>query len=303
MRCLVFCLLAIAPLAADSFEPSIHLVLLGDVMLGRGVAEAHASGDWDSVLRSISPITRAADWAAVNLESPIGCGASGPSGPLSLTAPPAAAAALTSAGVDLVSTVNNHAQDAGPRGSCTREVLIPRGIAVLDSPAVPLDIDVRGLLLVFLALDFTGEVPPESIAILEREVHSAAESGKIVVVSLHWGMEYQSGRDSLQEQIADRLVHAGADILWGHHPHVMQELEWRGGALVLYSLGNAVFDQPEPEAARRGTLIWAEVDRRGVHSAAILPFAIDPRSGRTGAPDFSSLRISFSSVRDVLPGL
>ena len=75
------------------------------------------------------------------------------------------------------------------------------------------------------------------------------------------------------------------------------------GALVLYSLGNTVFDQQEPAPVRRGTLVWANVDRSGIRSVAVLPFVIDPRGGKTGAADISSLWFSYpqiGSARDII---
>jgi len=293
VRCLLFSLLAAAVLTAGEYQPSASIVLLGDIMLGRGVAEAHAGGDWADVLQSLQPVIRTADLALANLESPIGCDSILPSDPRSLVAPPAAAAALGSSGLDVVSTANNHALDAGPDGQrCTSDSLSPLGIDTLNSLSHPLEKRIRGLKIFLLALDFAGDAPPEAAGELERSIRRAHAAGELVVVSLHWGLEYQSGHDPLQEAIAARLVEAGADILWGHHPHVAQEMEWRKGSLILYSLGNTVFDQHEPASVRRGTLVWANLDRSGVQSIAILPFAIDPRRGKTGAPEILSLRFS-----------
>ncbi|MBN2085948.1 MAG: CapA family protein [Anaerolineales bacterium] len=299
VRCLFFSISAAAFLSAGEFQPSASIVLLGDIMLGRGVAEAHAGGDWAAVLHSLQPAIRAADLALANLESPIGCDDSLlRSDPRSLAAPPAAAAALDSSGLDVLSTANNHALDAGPEGRrCTIETLSRLGIAALNSFSTPVGKNIHGLRISFLALDLVGDSPPEAADDLERSIRRAHKAGDLVVVSLHWGLEYQSGHDLLQEQIADRLVEAGADILWGHHPHVLQEISWIDGALVLYSLGNTVFDQQEPAPARRGTLVWANVDRSGVHSVAILPFAIDPGGGKTGALEVTSLWFSYPQIR------
>ena len=296
VRCLAVSLFAAVFLSSGVYEPSASLVLLGDIMLGRGVAEAHPEGDWESVLQSLQPFTRSADLALANLESPIGCTATVASNPRLLVAPPEAVSALDSAGLDILSMVNNHAMDAGPDGKrCTVESLAALGIATLDSPYTTIEISVRGLDFAFLAIDFTREQPPGLVDDLARRIRLASEAGKIVVVSIHWGLEYQSGHDALQERIAVRLANSSADILWGHHPHVAQQIEWKNGTLVLYSLGNAVFDQWQPEAVRQGTLVWVDVDRRGVFRIGILPFSIDPDRGKTGTVDLLSLRIFPSS--------
>jgi poly-gamma-glutamate capsule biosynthesis protein CapA/YwtB (metallophosphatase superfamily) len=304
VRCLIFSIVTVVFLSAGEYQPLASLVFLGDIMLGRGVAESHAGGDWKSALQSLQPITRAADLALANLESPIGCDTNIPRDSRSLVASSEAVAALGSAGIDVLSTANNHAQDAGAEGRrCTIDALAAFGMDAVNSFSHPVEKNIRGVPIVFLALDLVGDSPPGAGVALERAVRRAKEAGKIVVISLHWGLEYQSGHDRLQEQIAARLVDAGADILWGHHPHVVQEMEWRSGALILYSLGNAVFDQQEPETVRRSALVWADVDRRGVRSMVILPFALDPRRGKTGPPDLLSVRFSFPpihSARDII---
>jgi poly-gamma-glutamate capsule biosynthesis protein CapA/YwtB (metallophosphatase superfamily) len=111
-------------------------------------------------------------------------------------------------------------------------------------------------------------------------------------------MEHQAGHDAIQRRIADALASAGADILWGHHPHVVQETEWLDETLVFYSLGNAVFDQQEPASVRRGELVWVEADRRGVRFYATLAFAIDARRGRIKSLDPFSFRYATRQPKD-----
>jgi poly-gamma-glutamate capsule biosynthesis protein CapA/YwtB (metallophosphatase superfamily) len=294
VRCFIFSLLVILLVTASSFEPAANLVFLGDIMLGRWVAEAHTGGDWDSTLQSLHPITRSADLALANLESPFGCGISIPSKSRLLVAPNQAVAALFSAGIDILSTVNNHARDAGAQGiNCTHEVLASQGIQTLDFPDQSLEISHRGLAVTFLAFDFTDGYPDAKIVALEKLIRRAKEAGRIVIVSLHWGMEYQAGSEPEQRRIAVRLSGAGADLIWGHHPHVVQEVVWIGQTLVLYSLGNTVFDQQQPESVRRGALAWVHIDRRGVRSAAIILFSINPHLGETGGLDLRSLQLVF----------
>jgi poly-gamma-glutamate synthesis protein (capsule biosynthesis protein) len=289
----IFILLAALLLPSGVYVPYVRLAFLGDIMLGRGVAEAHAGGDWYTALHSLSAITRSADLSLANLESPFCCKPSGSSDARSLAAPPAAAEAVSSAGLNVLSTVNNHSFDAGEQGrKCTKAALSGKGMHVLDSPATPIDLRIRGIGIRLLAFDFTDEVTGSAVDELLHSVGNAPP-GTIVIVSLHWGMEYQSGHDGGQRKIADLLAAAGADILWGHHPHVVQETEWLDDTLVMYSLGNALFDQHTPASVRHGALAWVEADRRGVRLYATVSFAIDARRGRTGFPDPLSVRLSF----------
>ncbi len=305
VRCFALSVLVALLSSASTYEPAVSLVFLGDLMLGRGVAEAHAQGDWDSTLRSLHFFTRSADLAMANLESPIGCESPASTDQRSLAAPPEAVAALSSAGMDILSTANNHSLDAGQEGvKCTREILSSLGIHTLGAPSAPLEINVKGIEILFLALDYTNDVSPAGLANLERTVRRADETGKIIVISLHWGMEYQSGRDALQLRVARALADSHADILWGHHPHVVQQMEWMDKTLVLYSLGNAVFDQQEPESVRWGELAWVDIDRRGVRRVWILPFSIDPRLGKIISPDLFSLRMANAPsfpAQDIIP--
>jgi poly-gamma-glutamate synthesis protein (capsule biosynthesis protein) len=99
---------------------------------------------------------------------------------------------------------------------------------------------------------------------------------------MHWGAEYQAGASSGQKEIAERLAEAGAALIWGHHPHVLQSSEWiaDGKTLVLYSLGNALFDQPGLEDTRRSALVLVTLDSQGVEEISVIPFLIDVRNSR-----------------------
>jgi poly-gamma-glutamate capsule biosynthesis protein CapA/YwtB (metallophosphatase superfamily) len=296
-RCVLFAALAALVHSACAPIPVVRIALIGDAMLGRGVAAARGGG-WEDAFGSLAPVLQAADFAAANLESPIGCETPADDDRRVLLAPPGAEAALSAAGIDILTMVNNHAGDGGPEAAeCTRTALSERGIRLVREPLRPLEVEAHGVGVSFLAADFVDPSPEDYLAGLVRAVQAEKRSGRIVVVSLHWGLEYQSGEDVLQERIARALAAAGADVLWGHHPHVVQPAEWIGRTLVLYSLGNALFDQPEPAAARRGGLVWVEADRFRVRGFISFAFAIDLRNGRTGSPDPLSLRVSYPPDR------
>jgi poly-gamma-glutamate synthesis protein (capsule biosynthesis protein) len=133
---------------------------------------------------------------------------------------------------------------------------------------------------VFLAFDDTRadlDLPEAAIAV-------ASERGRadLVLVSLHWGIELEPAPNERERHIARALAAAGADMIVGHGPHVLQAIEWVWGAgrgrptLVAYSLGNALFDSPAPPAARRSAVLIAHLDRLGVRSACIVPIETRP---------------------------
>jgi poly-gamma-glutamate synthesis protein (capsule biosynthesis protein) len=107
-----------------------------------------------------------------------------------------------------------------------------------------------------------------------------------VIVGLHWGYEYQREADPGQERIARALLAAGADLVAGHHPHVIQGAgydERAGGAagFVFYSLGNFAFDQAQP-GTEHGLALRAFFDRRGLRGLQGLPIAAGPRPRLAG---------------------
>ena len=86
----------------------------------------------------------------------------------------------------------------------------------------------------------------------------------------------------MQKTIARELAAAGAALVWGHHPHVLQPAAWinDGKTLVLYSLGNALFDQHGLEAVRRSALVLVRLDASGVQGLEAIPFKIDVQNSR-----------------------
>ncbi|MGE5777562.1 MAG: CapA family protein, partial [Chloroflexota bacterium] len=110
----------------------------------------------------------------------------------------------------------------------------------------------------------------------------AQETGAIIVVSIHWGAEYQSCAATGQEQIAERLAEAGASLIWGHHPHVLQPAEWIHDrkTLVLYSLGNALFDQYGLDNTKQSALVLVTLGPQGVEKFEVIPFVINVPNSR-----------------------
>jgi poly-gamma-glutamate synthesis protein (capsule biosynthesis protein) len=290
VRRILFYILAACLFSASGFQPTVTVVLLGDVMLGRGVAQSHADGHWEDILQTLAPVLRAADFAAANLESPLVCTGDPAEGRYTLVAPVESATGLEVAGLDILSLANNHAGDAGPDGiRCTESILQSRGISMLSPRAKILEVRKFGLSIAFLGWDMVGSSTDPII--LLTAVEKLRTEGRLVIVSMHWGIEHQAGADPMQKEMAARLIEAGATIVWGHHPHIVQAVDRRGSALILYSLGNAVFDQSFPASARRGMLFRVVLDRFGVREAASVLFDVDPRNGQAGSIDIGSLRI------------
>jgi len=181
-------------------------------MLGRGV---HPSAQ---TFAELEPHLKSADLALANLESPLTNAPVETQSSYQLCASPKNVRFLVEAGFDLLSLANNHRLDCGAAGLAeTRTTLTEAGLGLIDPGPEPIYRQIKGLRLAFLAFDATGEFDPEAAV---KAVHSTRDTGAIVIVSLHWGLEYQAGASPLQKRIAAQLAEAGAALIWGHHPHV-----------------------------------------------------------------------------------
>ena len=162
---------------------------------------------------------------------------------------------------DAMSVANNHSGDYGPAAFLdTLGRLENAGIrgfgggANLAEAHAPLWIERQGLRIAVLTYD---EFKPRSF-----------EAGAdLIVPFMHWGWEREAKPSARQRQLARRMIDAGADLVVGSHPHVTQTVEYHRGKLIVYSLGNFVFDGFAMPQARQGWLLRVTLDRRGVRGA------------------------------------
>jgi len=255
------------------------LLALGDIMvhmpqLPGYYDKAKDAYDFTPWFEQIEPILRQGDWVVGNLETPIAGKDLKYSGYPRFNAPDELADAIRGAGVQIVSTANNHSLDRGVPGvsrtlaTVRKAGLVPVGTSASAADRKRLVLEERnGISMGFLAYTYgTNGIPiPEGKAYavnlidpetIEREIAGLRDAGAdFVTVSLHFGVEYQRMPNEEQTKLARRLVAAGADILLGSHPHVVQPYEeisvaakdsFDGRArrgIVIYSLGNFISNQ------------------------------------------------------------
>ncbi len=285
--------------------PTVRLALLGDVMLGRGIAARYTAGGWGNALAGLAPILQSADLALANLESPLAesipasAAQALAAGEYNLCAPAEAMDALKAAGLDVLSLTNNHAQDCFPNGTEeSARILNNAGLTALP-PGETLILEYNGLKLALLAFDDVST--PLDIAAAASEIRTASQDGAQVIVSVHWGSEYQSGPSTRQQAIAQAMLNAGAVVIWGHHPHVLQPIVWQreghdgppfaGSTLVAYSLGNMLFDQLSPPDVRRAAVLLVTLGINGVETVQAVPTQIDPLAGAVKLADPETAQI------------
>jgi poly-gamma-glutamate capsule biosynthesis protein CapA/YwtB (metallophosphatase superfamily) len=254
-------------------RPTVTLALLGDLMVGRAVHPQPAS------LSYLASELKGADLRLANLESPLSFRLPALQPAYSLCASSERAGLLSAWGLDLLSIANNHSLDCGPDGLMgTGKALASAGLTPIGPGFQPVHREVNGLKLAFLAFDDISSPLDENLAL--QSIRSEQAEGALVIVSIHWGMEYQSGPSARQKALARQFAEAGAAVLVGTHPHVLQPAAWiqtaRGRTLVLYSLGNALFDQAGLPDTRQSALVVLTLSAQGVQSMRVVPFEIDP---------------------------
>jgi len=279
-------------------ERVVSVIAVGDVMLGRGVAaEPDPWGD-------VAGWLQGADLTIGNLEGVLvdgsrpGQGPEGEAQPILLSASPAAADSLRQAGFDIVGVANNHSLDYGGSGlKETTGLLQQAGLAIAGSTtereASGISYQtVNGVRLAFLAFNAvpdpqplpacpTGKsCSPQPVRWDPLEAAAAITFAKsqadAVIVSMHWGFEYELWQDPVQEKAAQIILEAGADLIIGHHPHVVQAMAIDGEQVTAYSLGNFVFDQGADDT-REGLALRAFFDEDGLRAVQALPVESGPR--------------------------
>lgn len=245
--------------------PQVTRILFGgDVILARGVARRMKSeADPQLPLRALAPLFTAADIAFVNLESPFSDKAALWPAEMVFRAEPATVAALTHAGIDIVSTANNHARDCGAYGiGFTIDTLRNAGIVASGTAATPamlregVVLERNGFKFGFLSYTYdqaNGNHPDQDPRVagldparMMEEVRALRRRTHAVIVSMHAGWEYWVTPNPYQIEFARKAIQAGAAVVAGHHPHVVQPVERYLEGVIFYSLGNLVFDQSRP---------------------------------------------------------
>ena len=246
---------------------SVSLVAVGDILMHEDVKRAASQdpGGFPALWADLVPLFQGADLAFGNLESPVAPTTGRPGVPFQFNAPATLPAALRASGFTVLATANNHAFDQGAKGVReTLERLRAERLVALGSgedraqAEVTQVLERQGIRVAFLGftdlfnLDLNQRATEPWVRPLDLEpalqaVREARGRAEVVVVSLHWGNEYQHLPTKRQRDIARALVEAGCDLLLGHHPHVLQPVELVEAegrkALVAYSLGNFISNQ------------------------------------------------------------
>lgn len=242
---------------------TVRFLAVGDINLGRGVGQEILKGDTLFPFRDAIDTLSGYDLIVGNLESCLSDQdgeTEDPDHNLIFTGPPAGAWSVRQAGIDVVTTANNHALDYGVGGWLeTIENLTAAGVRFVgtarDSQALsgPLMVERNGIRFAFLActgiMNRPGNgwkryVADADTAALAKKIRDVRTEADVIVVSYHGGEEYAPGPARRTVEFGRSMIDAGADLVLCHHPHVPYGIEKRGRGLIVHSLGNFVFRQP-----------------------------------------------------------
>ncbi len=256
-------------------ESEISLLSFGDVMLDREVRRRIAGGgDPFSLIRGTDGnFFRGVDFTNINLEGPITDNLNCPRGELSFGFDPITTVKfLKENNINLANLANNHTANCGKTGiRDTAEYLSGADIGYFGSADTRFAVkQIGNAKIAFVGINALEEGGRMSgFYALIKKLKSENDH---VVVNIHWGNEYSGQFSVSQQNIAHKLIDSGADMIIGHHPHVVQPMEVYKNKPIFYSLGNFVFDQVFPET-KKGLGVGAIFSKDKI-SLSLFPFEI-----------------------------
>jgi hypothetical protein len=182
---------------------------------------------------------------------------------LNFSVDPALLTGITEIGFTHFSLANNHSSDHGAVGLInTRKELVDDGLTVFGDPN-----EINNGSLTFLdcgnkvvALIGLQALDTVSLQKVETLLSKATQRSDLQIVYVHWGTEYELTANEQQRALAEFFITAGADLIVGHHPHVIQNIDLIAGVPVFYSLGNFIFDQYFSKNTQQGLVISLDLE-------------------------------------------
>jgi poly-gamma-glutamate synthesis protein (capsule biosynthesis protein) len=247
-------------------EKPTTLIFVGDMMLDRGVEymiKTKGKDDFKFPFLKIADEFKKADVVSGNLEGPIV--ENPPKFPphsLTFAFSPKVLEGLSFAHFNLLSLANNHTENMGKAGlKETREFLAKANINFLGDP-IKCDEDFlfekNGIIFFAFNKTFPVNCSDEKIFEIIKKTRNS-NLKKILIVIFHWGNEYQLKSSNEQKELAHKVIDAGADLVIGSHPHVIQEIEKYKGTYIIYSLGNFIFDQAFSKETMKGLMVKVSI--------------------------------------------
>ena len=241
------------------------VAFVGDIMLDRGVEYQikQNNNDFSYPFNEIKEFLSEFDIVFGNLEGPIvETPPSFPDTSLQFAFNKETAPSLKKAGFNVLSLANNHTDNMLWAGILqTRNFLSENNIDYVGEPygcTQDFVLEKQGVLFLSFNKTYPNNCPADKIADAVEQVREKNPSS-FLIVSLHWGDEYQPSHSTAQQELAHKLVDVGADVIMGHHPHVVQDIELYNNKVIFYSLGNFIFDQYFSKETQEGLVVSLEI--------------------------------------------
>jgi len=260
------------------------LFFVGDIMLTRGVkssVDKNFNGDYSKLFENVTQL-KESDILFGNFEGDVSDVGNNVGSIYSFRMDPKVLPALKDAGFDIVSFANNHVGDwnvAAFKDSLARMKdigILKTGAGInKEDASTPTIIEKNGTKFGFLGFSDVGpnwlEAKDNNPGILlasdpklSEIIQSAKTKVDVLIVSFHWGVEYKTIHNKHQENLAHIAIDSGADMVIGHHPHVMEDIEEYKGKPIVYSLGNFIFDQSFSKDTMRGMFFSVKYDGKNL---------------------------------------
>lgn len=280
-------------------EPPIQnlvtLTAVGDIMLGdgpacagHGVGSAIKKGGVIPIFKNVEPLVKKGDIAFGNLEAVVSDKGidSSKMKPFLMRAHPDTLKGLDFAGFNVLSLANNHSMQYGEDGlketidNLSKHHIRYVGVgSSLEDARRPLLFTIKGIKVAFLAYclipDKTAYISTSNPEEIYSDINKAKTIVDIVIVSMHWGDEFIEMPSPDQIQFAHRIIDSGANLILGHHPHILQGIEQYHNGLVAYSLGNFIFDLNYLVELRSSVILECRLSKNGIVDYELHPVYID----------------------------
>jgi poly-gamma-glutamate synthesis protein (capsule biosynthesis protein) len=296
------------------------LIFVGDMMLTRGVetsVKKNFNGDYNKLFENI-PEIKNADILFGNLEGPVSLVGNNVGSKYSFRMNPSIIPAIKNAGFDIVSFANNHVGDWNVNAfkdtlaRLASEDILKTGAGVdkteVETPTI---IEKNGIKFGFLGFSDVGpawmvakENTPGILLASDPKMPEIIQKAKamsdVLIISIHWGDEYKTVHNARQEKIAKILIDNGADMVIGHHPHVIEDIGEYNGKPIVYSLGNFIFDQSFSTNTMRGMLFLVTFNDKDLKSFKKLNITLNKKFQPEGIYTDEELKEKGQTINEFL---
>jgi poly-gamma-glutamate capsule biosynthesis protein CapA/YwtB (metallophosphatase superfamily) len=306
-------------------QEQIKLAFVGDIMLGSRVETLLEDKGYDYPYLHVKDFLQRADITMANLETPISDRGEPEDKTYAYRTSPKVIPDLVESGIDVLNLANNHILDYGLQGMLdTFDHLDQAGLKRIgagkdvEEAYAPVVIEKYGMKIAFFGFsqvvpelwwkadkDHPGVAETYNYTRPVEAIESVRSQVDLIVVTAHWGNENIDTPDKRQTEMAYRYIDAGADLVIGGHPHVLQSIESYKGKWIAYSLGNFIFTTNEKPLTWETVILEASCSREGQCDIQLIPifnmYAQPKPMDKDKAEDLFARITDFSIKAEILP--